>query len=230
MCGRYVVAAAESPERAEIEFNERTISFPPRYNCAPTDALPVYRLDRQRSGGELALLRWGLIPSWAKDKRIGVKLINARADSILSKPAFRNAFLRRRCLVPMSGFYEWTATPGGKVPHYVYLLNTPLFAAAGLWEWWRGPEGAEPVQSFTIITTGANQLVSTLHDRMPVIMAPDDYEQWLDPRCEDPASLQALLRPFPEEEMGRHRVSPRVNSVKNDGSELIEPIAESSPA
>jgi putative SOS response-associated peptidase YedK len=138
----------------------------------------------QGANGPLVPMRWGLIPSWAKDPQIGAKMINARAETVPGKPAFRKAFSKRRCLVPMSGFYEWKKGPRGKVPHYVRLLNSDLFTCAGLWKWWKTPDG-EWVATFTIIVTDANALISLLHDRMPVILAPEDHEAWLDPKNQD---------------------------------------------
>jgi putative SOS response-associated peptidase YedK len=166
-------------------------------------------------------MRWGLIPSWAKDPKIGAKMINARAEAIAEKPAFRKAFAKRRCLVPMSGFYEWKQMPHGKAPYYVRLLNSDLFTCAGLWEWWKSPKG-EWVASFTIIVTDANPLIAPLHDRMPVVIAPEDQEAWLDPKNQHTDALAELLKPYPADEMSAYPVSSKVNDVKHDGPELIE--------
>src|SRR4030095_3192834 len=171
MCGRYV-----SKDEASIERHWNLIRgggdpFGPVYNAAPTLQLPIIRVHRER-GLELARLRWGLIPYWAKDPAISVKTINARAETIAEKPAFKEAFRRRRCLVPMAGFYEWQKTPGGKVPYFIRPLNDELFAVAGLYERWPGKDGAEPIESFSIVTTDANEMVAELHDRMPAHFRP----------------------------------------------------------
>lgn len=221
MCGRYVSKEQAAIERAFNLTRGGGNPFGARYNAAPTDLLPIIR-DHPKRGRELTLLRWGLIPSWAKDASIGAKMINARAETLAEKPAFRSAFQRRRCLVPMAGFYEWQKTPAGRMPHYVHLLNTDLFAVAGLYEWWFGKEGVQPIESYTIVTTEANEMVSKLHDRMPVILHEQDYQAWLDPKNENAQALRALLKPYPAEEMLAYPVSTRVNSVKNDDASLIQ--------
>jgi len=225
MCGRYALYGPVSrTNRHAIEFLEQEIDFAPSYNAAPTQKLPVFRASSER-GRELTLLRWGLIPSWASDLAIGARMINARAETVAEKPAFRTAFKRRRCLVPMSGFYEWKKAPGGKVPYFIRPLNSEVFAAAGLYEYWPGKEGAEPVESYTIITTEANELMRTLYDRMPVLLPQSAYEAWLDPGNEKTDALMDMLKPCPAEEMRAYPISPRVNDVKNDGPEIIEPVA-----
>lgn len=224
MCGRYALYGPVSRKnRHAIEFLEQEIDFAPRYNAAPTQKLPVFRVSSERRR-ELTLLRWGLIPSWAKDASIGARMINARAETVAGKPAFRAAFRRRRCLVPMSGFYEWKKEPGKKVPYFIRPLNTEVFAAAGLYEYWPGKDGAEPIESYTIITTEANELMRTLHDRMPVLLPQSDYEAWLDPGNEKTDALMGMLKPYPAEEMRAYPISLRVNNVKNDGPEIIKPV------
>lgn len=223
MCGRYALYGPVSRKNREtFEFWEREIDFGARYNAAPTQNLPVYRVHPER-GRELTLLRWGLVPAWAKDPSIGARMINARAETVAEKSAFRSAFRRRRCLVPMSGFYEWEKVGGRKVPHFIHLLNTDVFAAAGLYEYWPGKDGVEPIESYTILTTEANELIRTLHDRMPALLAENDYEAWLDPGNEKAQALEQMLKPFPAEEMRAYPISLRVNNVKNDGPELLEP-------
>ena len=223
MCGRYALYGPVSRKnRHALEFLEQEIDFAPRYNAAPTQKLPVFRVSSER-GRELTLLRWGLIPSWAKDPSIGARMINARAETVAGKPAFRAAFRRRRCLVPMSGFYEWKKARGGKVPHFIRPLNTEVFAAAGLYEYWPGQDGAAPIESYTIITTEANELMRTLHERMPVLLRQRDYEAWLDPGNEKTDALKDMLKPYPAEEMRAYPITLRVNNVKNDGPEIMEP-------
>ena len=223
MCGRYAIYGPVSrANRDVIEFLGEELAFQPTYNAAPTQNLPVLRADAQ-GGHELTLLRWGLVPSWAKDPAIGARMINARSETVAEKPAFRAAFRRRRCLVPMCGFYEWQKSGGRKVPHFVRLLNADIFAAAGLYEHWAGKNGAGPIESYTILTTGANEMMRILHDRMPVILHERDYDAWLDPRNEDTGSLDGLLRPFPAEEMRAYPVSTRVNNARNNEPALVEP-------
>ena len=223
MCGRYAIYGPVSrANRDAIEFLGEEVAFHPTFNAAPTQDLPVFRVASER-GRELTLLRWGLVPSWAKDPAIGARMINARAETVSEKPAFRAAFRRRRCLVPMSGFYEWQRTSGRKVPHFVRLRDAEIFAAAGLYEYWTGRDGAAAIESYTILTTGANELMRAVHDRMPVILHERDYEAWLDPANEKLEALSALLTPFPAERMRAFAVSPRVNNARNDGPELVEP-------
>ena len=162
-------------------------------------------------------MRWGLVPSWAKDVGIGSRMINARAEGIAAKPAFRAAFRQRRCLVPADGFYEWQKVAGGKQPMLIRLRSGDPFAFAGLWERWRGPDGE--VETGTIITTAPNAVTAPIHDRMPVILDPADYDRWLDPSQPDAA---ALLRPCPDDWLTAIPVSTRVNSPKNDAADLIE--------
>ncbi len=193
-----------------------------RYNVAPTQQVPIVRRAPANGERELTQVRWCLIPFWARKATLGARMINAPAEGIADKPAFRAAFKSRRSLIPADGFYEWQATPGGKVPWRITLKDGEPFAFAGLWERWeKAPDGV-PVESCTIITTSANQLVRRLHDRMPVILAPGDYAAWLG---EDTArEVSELLRPYPSEAMRAYRVSTAVNRVKNEGPECIEAV------
>lgn len=220
MCGRYVTKAV-----AELERFWNTarggIAFGGAYNAAPTQRLPVIHF---REGERvLALMRWGLIPSSVKDAKAGANLINARGETVAIRPAFRAAFMRRRCLVPMTGYYEWQQTPAGKVPHYIHLLNAEQFAVAGLYEFWPGRDGKEALESFTVITTTPNEMTGKIHDRMPVILPEDAHAQWLDPQNAETKLLQRLLQAYPAEEMRAYPVRTLVNSAKNEGPELIEP-------
>lgn len=218
MCGRYVSPSGEEIGNYWKASNRIKVPFLTRYNVAPTQSLPVIRgADR-----ELVMMKWGLIPVWARDQKMGAKLNNARGETVASKPSFRSAFKRRRCLVPMAGFYEWKATPAGKVPHYFTLLNEPQLAAAGIWEHWKAPDD-QVIESFSIITTEANAIMAPVHDRMPVILPPDAIEGWLDPDNTDIEDLELLLVPYPAEEMQQWTVSTRVNNARNQGAELIEP-------
>ena len=218
MCGRY--ALTSPPEVIAQRFNLLWVpEFSARYNIAPTQMIPVVRDTEQ--GRELALLRWGLIPSWAKDPGIGVKLINARAETLADKPAFRSAWRRRHCLIPADAFYEWKPIAGRKQPCCIRMADQAPFAMAGLWEHWVDPSG-ETVETCTIITTDANTLVDELHDRMPVIVAQGDYGAWLHAGNE---RAQELLKPFPPEQMSAYPVTLRVNNVKNDDAACIAPLA-----
>jgi putative SOS response-associated peptidase YedK len=221
MCGRYVITAPVEAMQELFGFEERP-NFPPRFNVAPSQDVPIVRRRKEGGGRELALVRWGLIPYWAKDASIGHKLINARAEGIAGKPALREAFRRRRCLVPANGFYEWETRGRSRQPWLIRPKDGGLMAFAGLWEAWRDPGSGERVHSCTIVTTLPNALAGRWHDRMPVILAPEDYERWLDPADAD---AQALLRPCPEEWLEAYRVSPRVNRPDDDDAELIEPLA-----
>ncbi len=201
--------------------------FRPRFNIAPTQNVLAVRAashgpGQSRFGCEFVTLRWGLIPSWSKSLT-GPPLFNARSETVAEKPSFRTAFRRRRCLIPADGFYEWQVlTPKQKQPQYITLRSGQPFAFAGLWESWQPPDGAR-VESCTILTTAANTFIQPLHDRMPVILSPDEYAPWLDPELIDPAQLLPMLDQFSGEEMIAYRVSPLVGSVRNDSPELIVP-------
>lgn len=220
MCGRYTTRTTGAEIAEQLDAKRRCASSPPRYNIAPTQYAPV--LLAEEGSRYLDMYRWGLIPSWAKEASIGSRLINARSETVAEKPSFRSAFRRRRCLIPLSGFFEWQATPAGKVPHWIHPVDGTLLTGAGLWEEWR-PGDAEPIRSFTLLTTEANRFMQPLHERMPVVIGPEDREVWLDPdsTAED---LQPLLRSAPEELLRAHAVSTRVNRPAHDGPELIEPL------
>ena len=207
----------------------RTEPLPPRYNVAPT--LPVYAVAVRRDHRALGTFKWGLVPSWAKDPSVGNRMINARAEGIDSKPAFRSALARRRCLIPADAFYEWQrrsgpdGRPAGKLPYAIRRLDGQPMAFAGLWEVWRDPENPEgdPLRTCVIVTTAANDLMAPIHDRMPVVLDPGDWDQWLDPSVEA-SRAQKLLVPAPPEWFEVFPVSSRVNNVANDGPELLDPV------
>jgi putative SOS response-associated peptidase YedK len=215
MCGRYSLhqTAAKLAEVFELKAEP---DWTPRYNIAPSQ--PVAAL-LNLSDRSFRLLRWGLIPSWAKDSTIGYKLINARAETVAEKPSFRSAFKQHRCLILADGFYEWKREQPKKQPYYFQLVDGQPFAFAGLWERWQGNEES-PIDSCTIITTAANQLLALVHDRMPVILASSDYEQWLDPDT-PPEQLHHLLHPYNSEAMSSYPVSAIVNSPTNDSAACI---------
>jgi putative SOS response-associated peptidase YedK len=199
-------------------------NVPPSWNVAPTDTLPVVRYDAKAGQRSLDMLRWGLIPYWAKDIRVGFANINAKAEGIESKPAFGKAFERRRCLVSVDGFYEWKKTETGKQPYAIALADRGIMALAGLWENWRSPAG-EWVRSFVIITTTPNELCAELHNRMPVVLKPEGWPVWLGEQPATVPELKALLAPYPSDDMICWPVSARVGNVRNNDSSLIEPVA-----
>ena len=194
----------------------------PRYNIAPTQQVPVIR--RYGDGqNHLDYLHWGLIPSWAQDKSIGSRLINARSETVTEKPSFRQAIRYRRCLVLASSFYEWKQDGKEKHPWYIRLKDGSPMVFAGLWETWKSPEG-EVVESCTILTTASNRLVEPLHDRMPVILSPDEYRTWLERTTTDPTGLKKMFQPYPADMMEMWAVSQKVNSVGNDSVDLVLPV------
>ena len=221
MCGRYELHTPieEVARRFDAMLTDEARALPPRYNIAPTLRVPVLRQGRQ--GREIEAMTWGLTPSWAKD-RSGAKPINARAETVFERPMFRNAIARRRCLLPADGFYEWRRGPARKQPYHVGMADGSLLALAGVWEYW-AREGQEALVSCCIVVTDANALIATIHERMPVIVAPKDYARWLDPALSDRAAIESMLAPFPAAEMRAHPISTRVNDANNDGPELIEP-------
>ena len=233
MCGRYVIISTPAAIRALFGYGEQP-NFPPRYNVAPTQPIPVVRLaDGKRS---FALMRWGLLPSWVKDPKTFPLLINARGESVLSKPAFRNAMRRRRCLIPADGFYEWQ--PGGagasKRPYFVRAKKSadgsaPPLAFAGLWETWTGPNGEE-LDTAAIITTTANRTLSAIHERMPVFVPKEAFDLWLDCINVEPDVAAALIRPPDEALLEAYEISTAVNRVANDSESLIAPAAAAASA
>ncbi|MBC7931476.1 MAG: SOS response-associated peptidase [Rubrivivax sp.] len=220
MCGRFTQKSPSKKIAKKFEVEE----VPPlveRYNVAPTQA--VLGIRDSSGGREGSFFQWGLIPSWAKDAAIGNKLINARSETVSEKPSFREAFARRRCLVPVDGFYEWSRQGEKKQPYYFHMKDEEPFAIAGLWERWEGEES--PLETCTLLTTGANELLAPYHDRMPVIVKPEDYGLWLDADVRRADQLTPLLSPYPHDEMIACAVSRLVNSPSNDDSRLVEPLA-----
>ena len=212
MCGRYVLKAT-LPDIARMLGMEADLALEPSYNIAPTRAVPVCRSE-QPGKKELVLMHWGLIPHWAKQRDSNYRMINARAETIAEKPAFRSPFRHRRCLIPADGYYEWKSMQGRKQPYYFSRNDDQPFCFAGLWDRWQPPEGA-PVESCTIITTEANGLLRPLHPRMPVILDQSAYARWLDPGVRNPESHKALLVPYADAGMCHYPVSKLVNSPVN---------------
>ncbi len=236
MCGRFTLTDPDADLAVQFDLPELPSTalrtgpeMQPRYNIAPTQPVAAVRLAPESGDRELALLHWGLIPFWAKDPGIGSRMINARAETAAEKPAFRAAFKRRRCLVVADGFYEWQKQNGGKQPFYIHLRDGGVFAFAGLWEQWEGGDGSV-VESCTLLTIQPNELIRPLHNRMPVILHPRDYELWLDVTVEDRDRLQPLLKPYPSAELDAYPVSRFVNKPQNDDPRCIEPLAASQAA
>jgi len=229
MCGRYRLTAKERYLRDHFGL-EGDVSWAPRWNIAPTQQVPVIRQDRKEPKRTFALLRWGLIPYWAKEPSIGFKTINAMSESAAEKPAFREAMKRRRCLIPADGFYEWEKL-GTKVkqPYNFGMTDDSLFAFAGLWERWRDPAG-EFIETCTILTTKPNSLVADVHDRMPAILKPEDYDLWLDPGMTEVALVADSLELFNPRLMKKYPVSTRVNRAENDDQQCAQEISIESTA
>jgi putative SOS response-associated peptidase YedK len=224
MCGRYRLTAKERYIAEHFDLEESEVHWTPRYNIAPTQEAAIVRQDRKQPRRVFSLMRWGLIPAWAKDASIGYKTINAMCETAAEKAAFREALRRRRCLVPADGFYEWQKLGRKeKQPYNIGMTDDSLFAFAGLWERWSDPAGT-PLNSFTILTTAANPLLSGIHDRMPVIVKREDYDLWLDPGMTDPEGVADLLKPLDARLMKKFPVSARVGNADNDDAEIIQEI------
>jgi len=225
MCGRFARKSTQQvlADWFGVELEDMPW-FAPSFNIAPQSVQPVVRLNRASGGREFALLRWGLVPSWAKEPKIGYTTINARAEEAASKPAFREALKKRRCLVPADCFFEWQRLgPKSKRPFAIGLKSGEPFALAGLWESWR-PRDGEPLETFTILTTDPNQVMEPIHNRMPVLLEPKDYDRWLE--AGDPARPPVdLLRPYPADPMRAWPVSGRVGDARNNDAELLEPVS-----
>ena len=222
MCGRYSLIADIQDLARQFEFDVAGFENAPRYNVAPTQ--PVLTVT-DREGRQAEYMRWGLIPSWAKNASIGNRMINARGETVAQKPSFRNALQRRRCLVLADGFYEWQKVGKAKRPVRIVLQSGAPFAFAGLWESWRDPEG-ETVRSCTIVTTQANDLLRPIHERMPVILPRELEEFWLDGDVTDSGALTDVLAPYPDEAMDYYEVSSLVNKATNNGPDLIVPMGQ----
>ena len=225
MCGRF--ALISSTETIADQFGvpaNRTTGMPPsvpRYNIAPTQPVMAVRLD-QSGQRELTFFQWGLVPSWSKDVRIGSRMINARSETVAEKPSFRNAFKRRRCLIPADGFYEWQKLEDRKQPMFIQAADKRPFGFAGLWEIWSSPDG-DQLQTCTILTTSPNEMMAQIHNRMPVIVEPEDFDLWLEPGP-DPSQAMHLFRPYPAHKMAAYPVSTFVNNPRNDAPEAIAPL------
>jgi putative SOS response-associated peptidase YedK len=232
MCGRF--ALNSTPRRIAAHFRLRSDQFElfPRYNIAPTQPVFIIRQSAHSLESEHTHVVWGLIPGWAKDVAIGNRMINARSESAAVKPGYRGAMRYRRCLVPVDGFYEWRKSdlpgvkkPAPKQPYFITHAGGDVFAFAGLWEHWQGP-GGEEIESCTILTTTPNKLMEAIHDRMPVILSPDDYERWIDTTLQEPEQVTDLMKPCPPSWLTMRAVSTFVNSPHNEGERCVMPVEE----
>lgn len=223
MCGRYTLSTP-SDLLADLMEVQETPELSQRFNIAPTQEAPILRLaDEASFHREIELLKWGLVPFWAKDPTIGNRMINARAETVAEKPSFRNSFKKRRCIVLADGFYEWQKTAGSKQPYFFRLQSQQPFGMAGLWDSWEKGDG-EPLETFTILTTQPNELVATAHHRMPVILSRRDIQLWLDPAADSGSAFGTFWDPYPAAEMEGFPVSTYVNSPANDTPRCIEPL------
>lgn len=224
MCGRY--SQRQSAEIIAQAFQVDNVPpLKPRYNIAPTQSVPTILQLSTSTNRQLKMLHWGLIPSWAKDSKMGSKLINARAETVAEKPSFRSAFRQRRCLVLADGFYEWQQQEDKqKQPFYFRMSDEHPFAFAGLWEHWEDKNTGKTIESCTLLTTEPNELMQSVHNRMPVILEPKNYDIWLDPEVKNPELLQPFLHPYPAEKMTSFPVSKAVNKPSNDTAECINSL------
>jgi putative SOS response-associated peptidase YedK len=223
MCGRYRLSRRKQLVDEYFGTDSGESDWNPRYNIAPTQPVPVIRQHPTVPARKLSLLRWGFIPSWARDTSVGAGMINARSETAAVKPAFREALALRRCLIPADGFYECQRNGKTRQPYCLEVGDGELFAFAGLWDRWTNPQ-REVIESCSILTTTPNSLLADIHDRMPVILTPDDYHLWLDPAFRDTASVSEMLRPLDPAQMRRYPVSTRVNNVQNDDADCANRV------
>ncbi|MFT4552616.1 MAG: putative SOS response-associated peptidase YedK [Chlamydiales bacterium] len=228
MCGRFTITSDGPSILKRFGLDQKEFPFHPRYNLAPGQIAPVITKNSSR---QVFAMKWGLVPHWAKDPNVGFKMINARAETLAQKPSFRHPFRHKRCLIPGDSFYEWKKdrSTNSKIPFRFHLKEQKLFAFAGLWEEWINPQGS-PLQTFSIVTTNANSLVSPIHDRMPAILNEEDESIWLDHSIDNLEIIGSLLKPYPRDQMDSYKVSPLVNSVKNDSPKCLETSIELSQA
>ena len=220
MCGRFTLTSNLDELQGRFGFEAMLPEYGPRYNIAPTQGVVAVTNDGQRTA---QFMRWGLVPFWAKDVKVGYRMINAVGETLAGKPAFRTAFRKRRCLILADGFFEWRKDGKLKIPTYIFLKSREPFAFAGLWETWKAP-GGEVMRSCTIVTTKPNEFIAPIHNRMPVVLSQEAEALWLDPMTEDPATLTPLLVPSPPELMDSYVVADVVNSPRNSGPDCIESI------
>jgi putative SOS response-associated peptidase YedK len=225
MCGRYKLSRRKQLVEEYFDVSSDADDWNPRFNIAPTQPIPVIRQHPKEPRRDLSLMRWGLVPAWAKDASGAARMINARSETAHTLPAFRDPFKFRRCLIPADGFYEWKRAGSFKQPFCFEVGDGELFAFAGLWERWRDPSG-QWLKSCAILTTTPNVVTSAVHDRMPVILRKDDYDVWLDPGMQNVAAVSELLKPYDARLMRCYAVSSRVNQVANDDEECSRPVEQ----
>ncbi|HEV2396685.1 MAG TPA: SOS response-associated peptidase [Candidatus Sulfotelmatobacter sp.] len=223
MCGRYRLSRRKQIVEEYFDSPADDLDWSPRYNIAPTQPVPVIRQHPNKPVRDLSLMKWGLVPSWAKDPSVGASMINARSETAHERPAFRDALRSRRCLIPADGFYEWLRKGGSKQPFCFEVNDGELFAFAGLWEGWKNPEG-DWLKTCSILTTTPNAVTSAVHDRMPVILNRNDYDLWLDPGEQNVAAVAELLKPYDARLMRCYSVSTRINHVANDDEKCSAPV------
>jgi putative SOS response-associated peptidase YedK len=223
MCGRYRLSRRKQLVEEYFDAASGDEDWGPRYNIAPTQPVPVIRQHPREPVRDLSLVRWGLVPSWAKDTSAAARMINARSETAAAKPVFRDALRFRRCLVPADGFYEWSRTGKAKQPYCFEVNDGELFAFAGLWDRWRDPNGTA-VETCSILTTAPNAVTAPVHDRVPVILDPDSYDLWLDPGMNNAAAASEMLKPYDARAMQCYPISTRINSVANDDEECSRPV------
>jgi putative SOS response-associated peptidase YedK len=223
VCNRYRLTHSKQYLAERFQATDDEVEEHPRYNIAPTQPVLIVRKEQGKKIRRFTTMRWGLIPSWAKDMSIGNRTLNARSETVTTTPAFRDSILTKRCLIPADGFYEWAKMGSVKQPYCFEVGEGEVFAFAGLWDEWTSPDG-EIIESCTILTTGPNSLVGDLHDRMPVIVTPDKYEVWLDPDVNDFETIRDILKPYDANLMRRYPVSMKLNNSKNDDAESASPV------
>jgi len=222
MCGRFT-RKENFQQLAKLLGLHKVPQLPPRYNIAPSQLIACVRVSPESQEKECVQLKWGLVPSWAKDPSLGYRMINARAETVAEKLAFRKAFQQQRCLILADGFYEWKREGKVKQPYYIHFRDNRPFVFAGLWERW-SKDREQPLESCTVLTTGPNVLTESIHQRMPVILSPNDYDLWSDPGIQDPSLLLPVLQPYPPEEMEAFPISPMVNNPRNDSPLCVQPL------
>ncbi|MDX2239904.1 MAG: SOS response-associated peptidase [Leptolyngbyaceae cyanobacterium bins.302] len=226
MCGRYTQTQSAQAIAGAFQLSTAPPA-PPRYNIAPTQLVGAVVQTQRQPERQFRVLRWGLVPSWAKDPAVGNRLINARSETVAEKPSFRSALRYRRCLLVADGFYEWQREGRKKQPYYFQLEDHQPFGFAGLWEQWESQTTGEVLETCTILTTAANEMLRPIHDRMPVILHPDEYDRWLDPELNQSTQILPLLQPYPAAAMTSYPVSPLVNKATSDRPECIQPLEKS---
>ncbi len=225
MCGRFTLkTTAESIK--EMFLVEQGLHYDPSFNIAPSQPIVAIRYSPKNDMRAMSLMKWGLVPTWAKDPAIGYKLFNARAETLTEKPSYKGPFTYHRCLIPADGFYEWCRSADGKSkkqPYYIKRLDEKPMAFAGLWNYWCGPDGSE-LETCTIITTHANDIIKPIHDRMPVILKENEFDVWMDPRIQNTTLLKQYLNPYPSEEFEAYPVDTYVNKLANNSQECLKSL------